>query len=96
MNKDMQKNENVLDEGNDEYIKLNARCKLFSKGKDNFALDVEAAKIYVDEHIKPKLMIFKSLKERLDFLVENQYYDKSVIDKYNLEQLEFQQDPLFL
>ncbi|QBQ08174.1 ribonucleotide-diphosphate reductase subunit alpha [Spiroplasma gladiatoris] len=73
----------------DEYITLNARAKLFSvKGEDNFKLDIDAAKSYLKNHIEPNTMKFNSTKERIKYLVENNYYEKEVIEKYTIEQID--------
>ncbi|SYV96555.1 Ribonucleoside-diphosphate reductase subunit alpha, partial [Mycoplasma putrefaciens] len=77
----------ILDDSNDEYIKLNARSKIFAKGQDNFKLDVQAAKSYITNHIEPRLMQFDDLKQRIDYLVANEYYDKQILDKYQFEEI---------
>lgn len=59
------KNPHILDNTNDDYIKLNARSKLFSPGQDNFKLDVEAAKSYITNHIEPRMMKFDNLRQRI-------------------------------
>ncbi|AUM62351.1 class 1b ribonucleoside-diphosphate reductase subunit alpha [Spiroplasma monobiae] len=87
MNKDNIKNLSGTNES-DEYIKLNARAKLFVPGQDNFKLDIQAAEMYMKEHIEPNMMKFGSTKERIDYLVTNQYYDDQVINKYTIEQID--------
>lgn len=82
------KNLHILDNTNDDYIKLNARSKLFSPGQDNFKLDVEAAKSYITNHIEPRMMKFDNLRQRIGYLVENNYYDKTIIDKYDFKKIE--------
>ncbi|AKU79343.1 class 1b ribonucleoside-diphosphate reductase subunit alpha [Spiroplasma turonicum] len=78
-------NNNILD--NEEYIKLNARSKIFVKDKDNFILDKEAAKLYIEQHVKPNSMTFNSIDERIKYLIENDYYDEEVINKYKMNEI---------
>ena len=49
--------------------------------------DKEALKYYLDEYIEPKMYKFNNLKERIDFLVENNYYSKDVIGNYTINQI---------
>ena len=49
--------------------------------------DKEALKYYLDEYIEPKMYKFNNLKERIDFLVKNNYYSKDVIGKYTINQI---------
>jgi ribonucleoside-diphosphate reductase alpha chain len=49
----------------DEYIALNAKSKLFSAGKDNFKLDLEAARSYMNNHVIPNTKVFKDIKEKI-------------------------------
>lgn len=72
---------------NDDYIKLNAKCKLFSNNKDNFSLDFEAAQSYVEKNVLPKYKIFKSVEERFEYLIKNKYYEEEIINKYSKENI---------
>ncbi|WP_339021053.1 class 1b ribonucleoside-diphosphate reductase subunit alpha [Spiroplasma endosymbiont of Atherix ibis] len=87
MNKDSIKSLSGTNES-DEYIKLNARAKLFVPGQDNFKLDIQAAELYMKEHIEPNMMKFSSVKERIEYLVKNKYYDEKVIEKYSIKEIE--------
>ncbi|MGE9276306.1 MAG: class 1b ribonucleoside-diphosphate reductase subunit alpha [Candidatus Phytoplasma pruni] len=49
--------------------------------------DKEAVKYYFLEEVNPKLKRFSSLKEKLTFLTENNYYEKTFLDLYNYEQI---------
>lgn len=70
------------------YITLNAQTKIFTKGQDNFKLDIAAAKSYMENHIIPNSKKFNSTKERIAYLVKNQYYDETIINKYTIEEIE--------
>ena len=73
---------------NEEYIALNAKSKLFERGKDNFQLDVLAAESYLNHHVLPNLKKFSDVKERITYLVAEQYYDETIINKYQIEEIE--------
>ena len=68
----------------DEYVTLNAR----SKSSNNAQFDLQAAQSYMKNHIKPNLIQFKTVKERIDYLVKNQYYDEIIINKYSIAEIE--------
>ncbi|AUF83382.1 class 1b ribonucleoside-diphosphate reductase subunit alpha [Mesoplasma syrphidae] len=69
----------------DEYIELNAKSKLFSVGKDNFKLDLEAARVYMKNHVIPNTKTFRDIKEKITWLVNNNYYEAEIIDSYDLD-----------
>lgn len=79
---------NRLIDNNEDYLKLNAKAKILDKGKDNFSLDKEAADLYIKNNIKPKMHKFNSTIERYKYLIENNYYEQNIIDKYTKKHLE--------
>ena len=72
----------------DKYIALNALLKTYSKKTHDYAPDKEAADLYLENHIKPNMKKFKSVKDRIEYLVKNNYYEKEVIDKYSMKEIE--------
>jgi ribonucleoside-diphosphate reductase alpha chain len=54
-------------------------------GKIQFDKDREAAKQYFLQHVNQNTVFFHSLRERLDYLVENEYYEQEVLDQYSFE-----------
>ncbi|WP_373600307.1 class 1b ribonucleoside-diphosphate reductase subunit alpha [Paraclostridium bifermentans] len=69
-----------------DYIKLNNQVIIKDKdGKYQLEKDQEALKSYIEDYIIPKMKKFKNLEERLDYLIENDYYSKEVIDKYSMD-----------
>lgn len=72
----------------DEYITLNAKAKLFSKENNNFQFDLAAAKSYLEHHILPNTKKFNSTKERINYLIENHYYDDELINKYTIDEID--------
>jgi len=71
------------------YHELNAMINLWDKdGKMQLDKDKMAARRYFLDHVNQNTVFFHSLKERLDYLVENEYYEKSVLDQYRFEFIE--------
>lgn len=68
------------------WIELNNQVIIKNEqGKYQLEKDKEALDCYIKEYVYPKLKKFKSLKERLDYLVVNKYYSKEVLDKYSMD-----------
>lgn len=72
----------------DEYITLNAKAKMFLSNEENLKLDVEAARVYMKQHVIPRTKIFKSVEERFNYLIEHEYYEKEIVRQYSIEELE--------
>jgi len=71
---------------NYSYHELNAMLNLYdADGKIQFDKDKAAAKAYFLDHVNQNTVFFHSIEEKLDYLIENQYYDKSVLDQYTPE-----------
>ncbi|PZF62703.1 ribonucleotide-diphosphate reductase subunit alpha [Curtobacterium sp. MCBD17_013] len=69
-----------------DYHALNAMLNLYGpSGEIQFDKDREAAKQYFLQHVNQNTVFFHNLKERLDYLVENDYYEQAVIDQYSLD-----------
>jgi ribonucleoside-diphosphate reductase alpha chain len=69
---------------NYSYHELNAMLNLYDEnGLIQFDKDKEAAKAYFLDHVNQNTVFFHSLQEKLDYLVEHEYYDKDVLDKYD-------------
>jgi len=69
-----------------DYHALNAMLNLYGEdGKIQFDADRRAAREYFLQHVNQNTVFFHSLKERLDYLVEKEYYEAAVIEKYPFE-----------
>jgi len=69
---------------NYSYHELNAMLNLYGEnGQIQFDKDKEAAKAYFLDHVNQNTVFFHTLDEKLDYLVENEYYDKEILDKYD-------------
>jgi ribonucleoside-diphosphate reductase alpha chain len=65
------------------YHELNAMLNLYdADNKIQFDKDKEAAKSYFLDHVNQNTVFFHSIEEKLHYLVENEYYDKTVLDQY--------------
>lgn len=79
----------LIDENKEQenYIILNAKAKIFSKNGENFLLDKQAASEYYYSHVKPRTKKFLDYPEKLKFLIDNDYYDKAIIEKYKIDEV---------
>lgn len=68
------------------WIELNNQVIIKDdEGKYQLEKDKEALDVYIKEYIYPKLKKFSSIEEKLDYLINKEYYSKDVIDKYNID-----------
>ncbi|NBU23743.1 MAG: class 1b ribonucleoside-diphosphate reductase subunit alpha [Actinobacteria bacterium] len=71
------------------YQDLNAMINLWGPDqKLQLDKDKLAVRKYFLEHVNQNTVFFHSLKERLDYLVENDYYEKEILDQYSFEFIE--------
>jgi ribonucleoside-diphosphate reductase alpha chain len=71
---------------NYSYHELNAMLNLYdANGKIQFDKDKAAAKAYFLDHVNQNTVFFHSIEEKLNYLVENEYYDQDVLSKYSLD-----------
>jgi ribonucleoside-diphosphate reductase alpha chain len=69
-----------------DYHALNAMLNLYdADGRIQFDADREAARQFFLQHVNQNTVFFHDLDEKLDYLVEKQYYDPTVLDKYSRE-----------
>jgi ribonucleoside-diphosphate reductase alpha chain len=66
------------------YHELNAMLNLYdADNKIQFEKDREAAKAYFLDHVNLNTVFFHSIEEKLHYLVENEYYDETVLKQYS-------------
>jgi ribonucleoside-diphosphate reductase alpha chain len=69
-----------------DYHALNAMLNLYdADGKIQFQADREAARQYFLQHVNQNTVFFHNLKEKLDHLVEEGYYEGDVLEKYSFD-----------
>ncbi|WP_414696506.1 class 1b ribonucleoside-diphosphate reductase subunit alpha [Pengzhenrongella sp.] len=67
-----------------DYHALNAMLNLYGpNGEIQFDKDKAAAHQYFLQHVNQNTVFFHNLKEKLDYLVENKYYEPEVLAKYD-------------
>ncbi|MCR2828465.1 class 1b ribonucleoside-diphosphate reductase subunit alpha, partial [Microbacterium sp. zg.Y909] len=69
-----------------DYHALNAMLNLYGPdGKIQFDADKRAAREFFLQHVNQNTVFFHSLQEKLDYLVEKEYYEPAVLAKYSME-----------
>jgi ribonucleoside-diphosphate reductase alpha chain len=69
-------------------VELNAELNLYGPdGKIQFAKDKEAAKQFFLQTVNPTTQHFYTLEEKLNFLFDNEYYERQVFEQYDFEDL---------
>ena len=71
-----------------KWIELNNQIMIKKDNKLQLDKDQEALECYIEEYIKPRLMTFDSLADRITYLLDNNYYSKDVLNKYDFSQIE--------
>ncbi|MGO1977398.1 class 1b ribonucleoside-diphosphate reductase subunit alpha [Brachybacterium tyrofermentans] len=72
-----------------DYHALNAMLNLYgADGEIQFEKDRLAAREYFLQHVNPNTVFFHSLREKMDYLIENQYYEAAVIEQYDFSFVE--------
>ncbi|MCC2322300.1 class 1b ribonucleoside-diphosphate reductase subunit alpha [Cellulomonas xiejunii] len=67
-----------------DYHALNAMLNLYdADGKIQFDADRQAAREFFLQHVNQNTVFFHDLDEKLDYLVENRYYDPAVLAQYD-------------
>ncbi|MBY5092954.1 class 1b ribonucleoside-diphosphate reductase subunit alpha [Citrobacter freundii] len=67
-----------------DYHALNAMLNLYDKaGRIQFDKDHQAVEAFFAAHVRPNSVAFASQQERLETLVDEGYYDASVLARYN-------------
>ncbi|WP_192796202.1 MULTISPECIES: class 1b ribonucleoside-diphosphate reductase subunit alpha [Corynebacterium] len=67
-----------------DYHALNAMLNLYDdEGKIQFDKDREAANQFFLQHVNQNTVFFHNLREKLDYLLDNDYYEKHVLDKWD-------------
>ncbi|MGF9564519.1 class 1b ribonucleoside-diphosphate reductase subunit alpha [Neorhizobium sp. JUb45] len=66
-----------------DYHALNAMLNLYDgEGKIQLDRDRQAAKQYFLQHVNQNTVFFHNLREKLDYLVTESYYEQEVLDQY--------------
>lgn len=69
-----------------DYHALNAQVNLVgADGKLQLESDKEAARQFFLQHVNQNTVYFHDLEEKLEYLVDNNYYEEDVIEQYSFE-----------
>jgi ribonucleoside-diphosphate reductase alpha chain len=69
-------------------VELNAELNLYGpNGEIQFGKDKEAAKQFFLQTVNPTTQHFYTLEEKLNFLFDNEYYEREVFEQYAFEDL---------
>ena len=72
-----------------DYHALNAMLNLYdAQGRIQFDKDKAAEREYVTGHVAANTIAFPTTRQRLDYLIRNNYYDGVVFDRYSPEFLD--------
>ncbi|AKE40825.1 ribonucleoside-diphosphate reductase subunit alpha [Corynebacterium kutscheri] len=67
-----------------DYHALNALLNLYDEqGNIQFDKDREAANQYFLQHVNQNTVFFHDLEEKIEYLVENRYYDPEILGQYD-------------
>ncbi|QQO40571.1 ribonucleoside-diphosphate reductase subunit alpha [Bacillus phage 000TH008] len=69
------------------WIQLNNEIMLQRDGKFQFEKDTEAVHRYFIDYVNQNTVFFHSLKEKIDYLIENDYYEEEFLSKYSFEEI---------
>ncbi|MBU8597337.1 class 1b ribonucleoside-diphosphate reductase subunit alpha [Alkalihalobacillus clausii] len=69
------------------YIELNNEVMTQVDGAYQFEKDKEAARSYFLDYVNQNTVFFHSLREKLDYLIEKDYYEKEILDHYTFEEI---------
>ena len=71
-----------------DYHALNAQLNLYDKdGKIQFDADRKAARQYFLTHVNQNTVFFHDLEEKLRYLVDEGYYEQTVLDQYSFQDI---------
>lgn len=79
-------NQPQIDPDHMSYSSLNSMLNIVDENGDiNFQADKEATRQYFLQHVNMNTVFFHTLKEKLDYLVEEDYYEEEVLDQYSFD-----------
>ena len=70
------------------YFDLNNEINIPVNGQIQLGKDKEALEAFLNENVKPNTKQFSSIKERINYLLQNNYYEEEFISKYSFEFIE--------
>lgn len=78
----------IIDDGGvrESFIDLNAQLNLWDENHQiQFDKDKEAARQYFLQHVNPNTVYFTDLEEKVQYLIDHNYYDPNVLGNYEFD-----------
>ena len=69
------------------HIELNNEIMIKKDGRFQFEKDEEAVRAYFIDYVNQNTVFFHDLKEKLDYLRDNDYYETDFLDAYTFEEI---------
>lgn len=69
------------------YIELNNEIMLQKDGRFQFEKDIEAVRAYFIDYVNQNTVFFHDLREKLDYLRDNEYYETEFLDAYTFDEI---------
>ncbi|MFP7197029.1 class 1b ribonucleoside-diphosphate reductase subunit alpha, partial [Bacillus licheniformis] len=70
-----------------KYIELNNEIMIRKNGSFQFEKDAEAVRSYFIDYVNQNTVFFHDLREKLDYLIENDYYEREVFEPYTFDEI---------
>lgn len=70
-----------------KYIELNNEIMIRKNGGFQFEKDTEAVRSYFIDYVNQNTVFFHDLREKLDYLIENDYYEREVFEPYTFDEI---------
>ncbi|MEL7734226.1 class 1b ribonucleoside-diphosphate reductase subunit alpha [Bacillus velezensis] len=69
------------------YIELNNEIMIQKDGRFQFEKDLEAVRTYFIDYVNQNTVFFHDLREKLDYLRDNDYYETEFLDAYTFDEI---------
>ena len=71
-----------------KWIVLNNEVKIQDEnGQYQYHKDIEATRSYFVDHVNKNMQFFHDLEEKMEYLLQNDYYDRETFSKYTFSQI---------
>lgn len=70
-----------------KWIQLNNEIMIQKEGKFQFDKDKEAVHSYFVDYINQNTVFFHNLEEKIDYLIENDYYEEEFLRQYSMSDI---------
>lgn len=70
-----------------KWIEYNNEIMIQKDGQFQFEKDKEAVKSYFIDYVNLNTVFFHDLKEKIDYLIENDFYEREFLEKYSYKEI---------